>query len=159
MSSLAKDTKGPFGPFSGQPMHPATLWKSHKAQRSPYLGSFSSTVFSSSHISFTRPFLMLLYETSIMKMKAGGLGGLFFYRKADRAQRVITQHVHLIIKLKHSETLEGHQMSHLIFRTEHGMKSLSRPQSLMLQNDKGCFSPGVSPGSHYCLRQLHSIWQ
>lgn len=40
-----------------------------------YLGSLSSRVFSSSHMSFTRPLFMFLYDTSIMKIKAGGLGG------------------------------------------------------------------------------------
>lgn len=51
-----------------------------------YLGSLCSTVFSSSHMSLTSPFFMLLYETSIMKMKAGGLGGLFFCREAKVTQ-------------------------------------------------------------------------
>lgn len=51
-----------------------------------YLGSLCSTVFSSSHMSLTSPFFTLLYETSIMKIKAGGLGGLFFCGKANGTQ-------------------------------------------------------------------------
>ena len=71
--------------FAGQQINSAILCKLQKEWKFPYFGSFSSTVFSSSHMSFTSPFLMLLYDTSIMKMKAGGLGGLFFYMKASKS--------------------------------------------------------------------------
>lgn len=67
-----------------------------------YLGSLCSTVFSSSHMSLTSPFFMLLYETSIMKMKAGGLGGLFFCREAKVTQ-VDTNSVYFTTK--HKQTL------------------------------------------------------
>lgn len=136
MSSLAKDTKGPTHE-SGN-----TAEVTQRAAL-PLLGQFLQHSLQLLTYKLHETVLDVTVRNIDHEDEGGRVGRLILLQESRQSTEIIIKHIYFIIKLKHSETLEGHQMSHLIFRTEHGMKSLSRPQSLMLQNDKGCFPPGV----------------
>ena len=143
MFPLAKNLNGPFKHlFSGQEINSAILCKLQKEWKLPYFGSFSSTVFSSSHMSFTSPFLMLLYETSIMKMKAGGLGGLFFYMKASKSHTYKVHTFHNQIKAPRNSRRSSDLSFNILWYNICGVKSLSGPVSATIKKIKAVYFPG-----------------
>ena len=128
--------------FSGQQINSAILYKLQKEWKFPYFGSLSSTVFSSSHISFTSQFLMLLYDTSIMKMKAGGLGGLFFYMKASKSHTYKVHAFHNQIKAPRNSRRSSDFSFNILWYDICGIKSLSGTVSDTIKKVKAVYFPG-----------------